>query len=33
MLIDKYIKFYNEERIHGSLNCLSPNDFIRKSIN
>ncbi|WP_253200828.1 IS3 family transposase [Clostridium sp. CF012] len=33
MLIDEYIKFYNEERIHGSLNYISPNEFIRKSIN
>ncbi|AJA46572.1 insertion element IS407 [Clostridium pasteurianum DSM 525 = ATCC 6013] len=32
MLIDEYIEFYNEERIHGSLNYLSPNEFIRKSI-
>lgn len=33
MLIDEYIKFYNEERIHGSLNYMSPNEFIRKSMN
>ena len=32
-LIDEYIKFYNEERIHGSLNYISPNQFIRDSIN
>ena len=30
--IDEYIKFYNEERIHGSLNYISPNEFMRKSI-
>ncbi|MBZ9633822.1 IS3 family transposase [Clostridium sp. FP1] len=29
MLIDEYIKFYNEERIHGSLNYISQNQFIR----
>ena len=28
-LIDEYIKFYNEERIHGSLKYISPNQFIR----
>ena len=33
MLIDEYIKFYNEERIHGTLNYMSPNEFIRKSMN
>jgi putative transposase len=33
MLIDEYIKFYNEERIHGSLNYMSPNEFIKKSMN
>ncbi|MDW8803213.1 IS3 family transposase [Clostridium sp. A1-XYC3] len=32
MLIDEYIKFYNEERIHGSLNYMSPNEFIKKSM-
>ncbi|WP_330655468.1 IS3 family transposase [Clostridium tyrobutyricum] len=32
MLIDEYIKFYNEERIRGSLNYLSPNEFIKKSM-
>ncbi|MBU3207992.1 integrase core domain-containing protein [Clostridium algidicarnis] len=32
-LIDEYIKFYNEERIHGSLNYISPNQFIRESMN
>jgi len=31
--IDEYINFYNEERIHGSLNYLSPNEFIRQSTN
>lgn len=33
MLIDEYIRFYNEERIHGSLNYMSPNEFIKKSMN
>ncbi|WP_396125133.1 IS3 family transposase [Clostridium sp. CX1] len=33
MLIDEYIKFYNEERIHGSLNYMSANEFIKKSMN
>lgn len=32
-LIDEYIRFYNEERIHGSLNYISPNQFIRESTN
>jgi len=32
-LIDEYIRFYNEERIHGSLNYISPNQFIRESMN
>ncbi|WP_115640895.1 integrase core domain-containing protein [Clostridium putrefaciens] len=32
-LIDEYIKFYNEERIHESLNYISPNQFIRESMN
>ena len=32
-LIDEYIKFYNEERIHGSLNYVSPNQFIRNATN
>ncbi|SUY48496.1 transposase [Clostridium putrefaciens] len=32
-LIYGYIKFYNEERIHGSLSYIIPNQFIRESIN
>jgi len=28
MIIHEYIKFYNEERIHVSLNCMSPNELI-----
>ena len=32
-IIDEYIKFYNEERIHGSLNYISPNQFIREAMN
>ncbi|WP_242842419.1 IS3 family transposase [Clostridium tyrobutyricum] len=32
VIIDDYIKFYNEERIHGSLSYMSPNEFIRKSM-
>ncbi len=33
MLINDYIKFYNDERIHGSLDYMSPNEFIRKTMN
>ncbi|MBV4426525.1 IS3 family transposase [Clostridium tyrobutyricum] len=32
IIIDDYIKFYNKERIHGSLSYMNPNEFIRKSM-
>ena len=31
-IIDKYIHFYNNERIHSSLNYLTPKSFFRKFI-
>lgn len=30
-IINNYIKFYNEERIHGILNYMSSNEFIIKA--
>lgn len=27
-VIDKYVKFYNNERLHSSLNYLTPNDYL-----